>query len=76
MRQMQAGPTILFPGADGILSQGLALDILRDGFPHDPVRTASTDFRQLPGTPFQGIIEFDGCHRCHGLAFWEGNTLR
>ena len=57
MRQMQAGPTILFPGADGILSQGLALDILRDGFPHDPVRTASTDFRQLPGTPFQGIIE-------------------
>ena len=61
MRQMQAGPTILFPGADGILSQGLplllALDILRDGFPHDPVRTASTDFRELPGTPFQGIIE-------------------
>ena len=31
-------------------------DILA-GFPQDPVRTASTDFRQLPGTPFQGIIE-------------------
>src|SRR5690606_8055376 len=75
---MQAGELILFPGAERILLERLALflalDVLRNGFSHDPVRCAPADFGQVLDAPFQLVIELDGCCRCHVASVAKGNT--
>src|SRR3546814_14032842 len=55
------------PGCQGflleVLARFLALDVLLNGFKHDPVRRAATLAGEMLNASFQHIINLEG--RCH-----------